>query len=263
MFWIVYFVIPDLYRFLNSTVIYYIQIGILHIHDICIKLIYDWFVFAGQVQSLDPTVRRSNTSQLSDGPKDGSVLRRVAKVTLDQATKEQKPVRPKHIPEKLDFRNREKFEGKRLHSSDAATRGYIIIEVLIASDRTRTFLLCESNCILHKTGFGLFFGYNQRPKGRKKILASLGINRLIGKEKRSTVITASCTNIEWLWENNNLCNLVWLSKISLLYYFSVKHQYWVHFSLSIDDNEKSGRVVCCESVSNYLYPARLLQVGVS
>jgi len=146
---------------------------------------------------VDPSVRRSNTSQLSDGPKDGSVLRRVAKVTLDQATKDQKPVRPKHVPEKLDFRNREKFEGKRLYySSDAATRGYIIIEVPIASDSTRTFLHCKSNCILHKTGFRLFFGYDQRPKGRKKrYRLALEKNRLIGKEKRSTVITASCTII--------------------------------------------------------------------
>lgn len=65
----------------------------------------------GQVQV--DSVRRSNGSQLGDGPKDGSVLRRVAKVTLDQATKDQKPVRPKHVPEKLDFKNHEKFEGKK------------------------------------------------------------------------------------------------------------------------------------------------------
>uniref|UniRef100_A0A2H8TLZ9 Protein cappuccino n=1 Tax=Melanaphis sacchari TaxID=742174 RepID=A0A2H8TLZ9_9HEMI len=68
----------------------------------------------GQVQIVESAVRRSNASQLSDGPKDGSVLRRVAKVTLDQATKDQKPVRPKHVPEKLDFRNHEKFEGQVL-----------------------------------------------------------------------------------------------------------------------------------------------------
>lgn len=67
-------------------------------------------MFVGQVQV--DLVRRSNVSQLGDGPKDGSVLRRVAKVTLDQATKDQKPVRPKHVPEKLDFKNHEKFEGK-------------------------------------------------------------------------------------------------------------------------------------------------------
>jgi len=153
-------------------------------------------VFSGQ--AVDPAVRRSNTSQLSDGPKDGSVLRRVAKVTLDQATKEQKPVRPKHVPEKLDFRNREKFEGKRLCSSGGATRGYILIEVPIASDSARAFLRCESNCILHETGFRLFFGYDQRDRKveKKKIPASLGKKpTIIGKEKRSTVITASCTLI--------------------------------------------------------------------
>ena len=83
-------------------------------------------MFVGQVQVVDPAVRRSNSSQLSDGPKDGSVLRRVAKVTLDQATKDQKPVRPKHVPEKLDFRNREKFEGKRLFVRCSNARVYIM-----------------------------------------------------------------------------------------------------------------------------------------
>jgi len=254
------------YRVLNSTAIYYILYPnryLYYIHDKCTKLMYDWFVFVGQVQAVDPTVRRSNTSQLSDGPKDGSVLRRVAKVTLDQATKDQKPVRPKHVPEKLDFRNREKFEGKRLYSSDAALRVYIIIDVPIASDNTRTFLRCESNCILHETGFRLFFGYDQRDrKVEKKIPASLGKKPTNRKRKRSTVITASCTNIEWLWENNNLCNLVWLSEISLLYYFLVKYQYSVLGTFFSVDNEISVRVVCCESVSNFLYPVRLLQVGV-
>ncbi|XP_050541260.1 protein cappuccino-like [Daktulosphaira vitifoliae] len=60
------------------------------------------------------SVKRSVASHLGDGPKDGSVLRRVAKVTLDQATKHQKPVKPKHVPEKLDFKNQEKFEGQVL-----------------------------------------------------------------------------------------------------------------------------------------------------
>lgn len=87
---------------------------------------YDWFVFVGQAQVVDQVVRRSNASQLSDGPKDGSVLRRVAKVTLDQATKNQKPVRPKHVPEKLDFRNREKFEGKQLFVCCSNALVYII-----------------------------------------------------------------------------------------------------------------------------------------
>lgn len=68
-------------------------------------------VSIGQVQV--DSVRRGSALQLGDGPKDGSVLRRVAKVTLDQATKDhQKPVRPKRVPEKLDFKNHEKFEGK-------------------------------------------------------------------------------------------------------------------------------------------------------
>lgn len=69
-------------------------------------------MFTGQPPA-EP-VRR--VSHPGDGLKDGSVLRRVAKVTLDQATKDvhqQKPARPKHVPEKLDFKNHEKFEGKR------------------------------------------------------------------------------------------------------------------------------------------------------
>jgi len=133
------------------------------------KCMYDWFVFVGQVQVVDSAVRRSNTSQLSDGPKDGSVLRRVAKVTLDQATKDQKPVRPKHVPEKLDFRNREKFEGKRFFVRCNNTRTYIYYNIDTYCKREHPHVhRCESNCILHKTGFRLFFGYDQRPKGRKK-----------------------------------------------------------------------------------------------
>lgn len=103
-------------NFIPKPITYAISYSYKSIRYICTKFMYDRFVFVGQVQAVDSAaVRRNNASQLSDGPKDGSVLRRVAKVTLDQATKDQKPVRPKHVPEKLDFRNREKFEGKRLN----------------------------------------------------------------------------------------------------------------------------------------------------
>lgn len=84
-------------------------------------------VFVGQVQADSVSRRGSNASQLGDGPKDGSVLRRVAKVTLDQATKDQKSVRPKHVPEKLDFKNHEKFEGK--FSSSFCSRSHRAEEI--------------------------------------------------------------------------------------------------------------------------------------
>jgi len=117
-------------------------------------------LFAGQVQ-LD-SVKRSNASQLGDGPKDGNVLRRVAKVTLDQATKEQKPVRPKHVPEKLDFKNHEKFEGKwSVRNTGRVVRRVTYINACAMFRR-------RSNCILLETGFRLYFGYTRRATERKK-----------------------------------------------------------------------------------------------
>jgi len=47
-----------------------------------------------------------------------------------------------------------------------------------------------------KPVFDYFLATTRDRKVEKKIPASLGKNRLIGKEKRSTVITASCTDIE-------------------------------------------------------------------
>ncbi|XP_054261074.1 formin-2-like isoform X2 [Macrosteles quadrilineatus] len=53
-------------------------------------------------------------SSVSDVPLDSNVLRKVASLTLDKATLEQRVSRPKFIPEKLDFQLYEKFEGQML-----------------------------------------------------------------------------------------------------------------------------------------------------
>ena len=49
---------------------------------------------------------------MSDAPPESNVLRKVASLTLDSATLDQKITRPKFVPEKLDFQLYEKFEGK-------------------------------------------------------------------------------------------------------------------------------------------------------
>jgi formin 2 len=50
-------------------------------------------------------------SSVSDVPLDSNVLRKVASLTLDKATIEQRVAKPKFVPEKLDFQIYEKFEG--------------------------------------------------------------------------------------------------------------------------------------------------------
>lgn len=50
-------------------------------------------------------------SSVSDVPLDSNVLRKVASLTLDKATLEQRVSKPKFVPEKLDFQLYEKFEG--------------------------------------------------------------------------------------------------------------------------------------------------------
>ncbi|KAG8232949.1 hypothetical protein J437_LFUL013377 [Ladona fulva] len=42
----------------------------------------------------------------------GNVLRKVASLTLDRATLDQRIAKPKFVPEKLDFQIYEKFEGR-------------------------------------------------------------------------------------------------------------------------------------------------------
>jgi formin 2 len=49
---------------------------------------------------------------VSDVPLDSNVLRKVASLTLDRATVEQRVAKPKFVPEKLDFQIYEKFEGQ-------------------------------------------------------------------------------------------------------------------------------------------------------
>ncbi|XP_075225128.1 formin protein cappuccino isoform X3 [Lycorma delicatula] len=51
---------------------------------------------------------------VSDLPLESNVLKKVASLTLDKATLEQKITRPKFVPEKLDFQLYEKFEGQML-----------------------------------------------------------------------------------------------------------------------------------------------------
>jgi hypothetical protein len=52
---------------------------------------------------------------VSDAPLDSNVLRKVASLTLDKATIEQRVSKPKFVPEKLDFQIYEKFEGQSLY----------------------------------------------------------------------------------------------------------------------------------------------------
>ena len=52
---------------------------------------------------------------MSDAPLDSNVLRKVASLTLDKATIEQRVSKPKFVPEKLDFQIYEKFEGQSLY----------------------------------------------------------------------------------------------------------------------------------------------------
>lgn len=55
--------------------------------------------------------RRSGSSG-DVGVVDSNVLRKVASLTLDRATIEKRVVKPKFVPEKLDFKIYEKFEGQ-------------------------------------------------------------------------------------------------------------------------------------------------------
>jgi len=52
---------------------------------------------------------------VSDAPLDSNVLRKVASLTLDKATIEQRVSKPKFVLEKLDFQIYEKFEGQYLY----------------------------------------------------------------------------------------------------------------------------------------------------
>ena len=71
--------------------------------------------FSGAPSNLCPELetpyRRHSTNEAS--PNDGSVLRRVASLTLDRVTLDSRNnSRSKLVPQKLDFQLFEKFEGK-------------------------------------------------------------------------------------------------------------------------------------------------------
>ncbi|EEB20118.1 hypothetical protein Phum_PHUM602680 [Pediculus humanus corporis] len=51
-------------------------------------------------------------SSVSEVPVENNVLRKVASLTLEKNTIENKINKPKFVPEKLDFQLYEKFEGK-------------------------------------------------------------------------------------------------------------------------------------------------------
>jgi formin 2 len=67
-------------------------------------------LFAGAQQQGEARDLRRHSS-VSDVPLDSNVLRKVASLTLDKATIEQRVAKPKFVPEKLDFQIYEKFEG--------------------------------------------------------------------------------------------------------------------------------------------------------
>jgi formin 2 len=67
-------------------------------------------LFTGAQQQGEARDLRRHSS-VSDVPLDSNVLRKVASLTLDKATIEQRVAKPKFVPEKLDFQIYEKFEG--------------------------------------------------------------------------------------------------------------------------------------------------------
>lgn len=54
----------------------------------------------------------SEPSEQMSIPTEGLVLKKVASLTMDKANIESKIVKPKFVPEKLDFKLYEKFEGE-------------------------------------------------------------------------------------------------------------------------------------------------------
>lgn len=68
-------------------------------------------MFLGGKESLTVSPDQRRHSSLCETPPESNVLRKVASLTLDRASLEQKVSRPKFVPEKLDFQIYEKFEG--------------------------------------------------------------------------------------------------------------------------------------------------------
>ncbi|GLH11041.1 Protein diaphanous [Gryllus bimaculatus] len=68
---------------------------------------------AGAAAGSDPRDYRRHSS-VSDAPLESNVLRKVASLTLDRGTLEQRVAKPRFVPEKLNFQLYEKFEGQML-----------------------------------------------------------------------------------------------------------------------------------------------------
>ncbi|XP_069991455.1 uncharacterized protein [Penaeus vannamei] len=79
--------------------------------------------------------RRSGSSG-DVGVVDSNVLRKVASLTLDRATIEKRVVKPKFVPEKLDFKIYEKFEGQMLINwfVSAFSEGHYLRHVITPQD---------------------------------------------------------------------------------------------------------------------------------
>ncbi|XP_073977731.1 formin protein cappuccino isoform X3 [Rhodnius prolixus] len=71
-------------------------------------------ILSGGKESLTVSPDQRRHSSLCETPPESNVLRKVASLTLDRASLEQKVSRPKFVPEKLDFQIYEKFEGQML-----------------------------------------------------------------------------------------------------------------------------------------------------
>nr|CAD7257650.1 unnamed protein product [Timema shepardi] len=74
------------------------------------KVLSSWCYFVPWTGSSPQEKDLRRHSSVSDVPLDSNVLRKVASLTLDKATLEQRIVKPRFVPEKLDFQIYEKFE---------------------------------------------------------------------------------------------------------------------------------------------------------
>lgn len=61
---------------------------------------------------IEEELQRRHNSVSDNALPESNVLRKVASLTLDRATLEQRVTRPKNVPQKLDYQIYEKFEGK-------------------------------------------------------------------------------------------------------------------------------------------------------
>lgn len=73
---------------------------------------FEWWIFSlsENGRKIAPGEARRSSSSTSP-PVESIVLKKVASLTLDRAKIEKKIVKPNFVPEKLDFKIYEKFEG--------------------------------------------------------------------------------------------------------------------------------------------------------